>query len=625
MGRVWQAGPHFNTATADVEFTTVSGTVALSTAVTRVGPYTIRTNPTATNAFVRQVIYATDQSTHAYFRVYAKFVLLPTSDTTVLRIADAANNPCSQLRFIASTSTLVLVTAAGTQVGSPTAALQTGVWYRLELDLDASSSPGTIAGRLNGTLFASGANSSQTPWSRVVAGPVSSTTTDIHWCDLAVNDTTGSTQTSWPDDGVVIALFPDSAGDANGWSNTANGAGDSSNWQLVDENPPNDTTDLVQTGTLNAEDMYNLAASGMGASDTVNVVMVGARFRNNTADAVAAFKVQARKAAGGTTAQSAAIIANSTTFRTNAPAAPRNYPIIAHTDPDGAAWTPATVNAMQAGVKFTAAGTNRVQVTSVWASVDYTPTGSTPVSVADAATGTDAAATAAVAPLSDTGTGADTATAAATANVADLAAAFDALTVSVAVPLADTAGAADQQTTAMAVALTDTGTAADQADAAAAVALADSGAAGDAVTAAAAGTLTDLAAAADTITAAVAALLGDVAAAVDLVDLGNPVLLGDTATGADGLTTARGIPLGDTVSCADALATVAGTPLGEDAAADDALTVLSALVLVDVAAAAEAFTIPPTSVPGVLAVTARPAGAYQATAAPNGRLEVTAT
>jgi hypothetical protein len=356
-----------------MEFETTSGTQSVQTTVFRVGPYALRVNPTAGSSFIRQPVFGTAQNAHGYLRVYVRIDSLPAATITIIRLADDSSNRCAQIQ-LTSTGTLILQDINGTQVGSPSTARTIGVWYRIELELDATSSPGSLSARIDGaTAFASGASSAQAPWSRVVLGPVTTTTCDLYFADVAINDVSGSLQNSWPGDGVVITKAPSAAGDANAWNNTANTAGGTGNFDLVNELPPNDATDMVQGGTLNIEDLYNLPSFGVGANDTINVVMVGARFRNNIADATAAFKLECEKTSGGTIYQSAAIIPNSTSWRTNDPNVPRNYPIILHLDPDGSAWTPGTLDSMQVGIKQTATGTNRLQMSSIWAAVDYTP------------------------------------------------------------------------------------------------------------------------------------------------------------------------------------------------------------------------------------------------------------
>lgn len=372
-----------------VEITTVSsGTI--QTSVTRLGSAAARVNPTGSSAFFRHVGLASDQSTVGYQRVYLRIATLPSGNTTIMRFLNTPNSTCAQIRLTAA-GTLVLLDAGGATVGSASTTLSTGTWYRVELGLDASTSPGTVTGRLDGTQFATGANSVQSPWSRWIIGAIVSTTTDLYFADWAVNDTSGSAQNSWPGDGAVLTLAPNATGDANSWSNTSNAAGSTSNYQLCDELPPDDATTLVQTGTLNNADAYEITNSGMASGDVVNCVMVGVRARNNVADATTAFKVEAKKVSGGTVTQSSAIVPNSTSWSTNAPADPRTYPLIMYTDPDGSAWTQSTVDSMQVGVKLTAAGTNRIQVSTLWALVDYSPSSGTLVSSSDTGSGVEAA------------------------------------------------------------------------------------------------------------------------------------------------------------------------------------------------------------------------------------------
>lgn len=373
MARLWQSGFELNSITGDVEFSTISGTASISSTTVRTGGFAGRTNPAAATGFFRQVIFAADSSTVVFFRAYLRIAAAPGASTVVMRISNNLDNACAQLQ-LTSTRTLILLNAAATQVGSPSAVLSLNQWYRVELKLDASASPGTLDARVDGVSFAAGANSAQSPWRKVIVGPVTAATTcDLFWDDLAVNDTTGTAQNSWPDDGQIINLVPNADGDAHAWGDTTNVAGTTNNFTLVDEVPPNDATDLVQSVTLNAEDMYNVTDPALGSAVRINCVLVGGRHRNNTADATTAFRYQLKKASGGTVQQSASIIPNSTTFTTNANAQPRNYPIVAHNDPDGLPWTVATLTSMQIGQKLTAAGTNRVQVTAVWASVDVTP------------------------------------------------------------------------------------------------------------------------------------------------------------------------------------------------------------------------------------------------------------
>lgn len=372
MARLWQCGWELGSLSTGVEVTTTGGTQSLSTTTFRRGSRALRVNPTNTTGFNRYHVFAANQAIAGFQRVYLNAASLPSATTYILRFLDSSNNAAGSIR-LTTAGRLQLMTANGNQIGSDSDILATNTWYMVELGTDATGS-GTLEARLDGSTFASGANSSQGTWSRITVGVITTNATaDLVFDDWALNDASGSAQNSWCGAGGILHLIPNGAGDSNGWSNTSNAAGSANNYQLVDEIPPNDTTDYVQTGTLNATDMYALADSGIGSSDVVNVVAVGLRLRNNTADGVTAVRAQIAKTSAGTIAQGSAIVPNSTAFATNSPTEPRNYSLVTYADPDGAAWTQATLDSAQAGLKLTVANTNRIQVTALWLSVDYAP------------------------------------------------------------------------------------------------------------------------------------------------------------------------------------------------------------------------------------------------------------
>lgn len=572
MARLWQSGWELNSITTDVEWSNVTGAGAtIQTAVTRSGGYAARTNPTAATAFFRYHYSTTNLSTFAYLRVYMRIAALPGANTTVVRFVDNANNQCAQLRLTA-TGTLVLLDAASNPVGSASAALSLNQWYRIELGLDASSAPGSVEARIDGATFASGANSAQAPWARVLFGPVVSATCDIYWDDAALNDNSGTLQNSWPGDGKILHLVPAATGDANAWNNTANGAGSTANWQLVSDVPPDDATTLVQSGTLNAEDFYNLGDSGIGSSDVVNVSMVGLRLRNNTADAVTAVKAELKKTSGGTILQGAAIVPNGTSFGTNAPAQPRNYTLIAHRDPDGNAWTQSTIDSAQAGVKITAAGTNRIQVSAVWVSVDYTPSTSTPVSSSDSGSAVDASSLTAAGAASDTGGTVDSASL-----IAGLA-------------TSDTAGAVENATVSLTAA--DSATAVDAAATAATVTAVDTAFSVEHESAAASFTGTDTATATDSAALAGAVTATETAGAAEASALTAATADSDTASSSDtAVDTSAAVIAADAASTTDSSALNVAAAVGDAAHADDVADQSADLTDVDAAAAGDAETV----------------------------------
>jgi hypothetical protein len=374
VARLFTSGFEGNSNLSGNEISSWSGAATVVTTPVRTGTYAAKFAAAGTSPFCREHCFAADQSTAVYTRVYIRIAAAPTALCGVIRVANAANTRAADIR-LNTDRTLRLDKADATQLGSASAALAVDTWYMIELKVDASSNPGSLDARLNGVSFASGANSSQVPWSRVLVGPFAGNPTlDMYADDWAINDSTGSNQTSWPGNGAVIQLMPNADGDAHAWLKTAGGAGDSNNYQLVDEIPNNDASDFVQSVTLNAEDLYNVGASGLAANQPITCVGVSGRFRNDTADATTAFKFELEKAASGTKATSANIVPNSTTWRTGEVTGTQtSYPLMTYTDPDGAAWTQATLDTMQIGVKLAVAGTNKINLSTIWAVVDYVP------------------------------------------------------------------------------------------------------------------------------------------------------------------------------------------------------------------------------------------------------------
>lgn len=376
MARKWQGGAELNSSTDGMEVDLNSGTVSVSTTTVRTGTYAWRANPTAGTGFWRVHVFSSNQNSGGYLRVYVNIATLPGTTIQLIRFSDTANAQLCSLR-LTSTGTLTLNAANNSQVGSASAALNTGTWYRLELKCDATNATGTIDGRIDGVSFASGNNTSRGSWARILWGAITpNSTCNIFFDDVAINDSSGAAQTSFPGSGKIFHLKPNASGDANSWLKNGGSAGDSNNYQLTDEVTPNDGTDYVMSGVNGNSDMYNMEVSGLSGSDTVNVVMVGGRLTNDVFDNQLPARLQIEKTASGTKTQSADIIPSGTTYFTNnntllvAP-----YPVITYTDPDGAAWTSTTLDSHQAGVTIsgTSALGNRIILSTIWTSVDYTP------------------------------------------------------------------------------------------------------------------------------------------------------------------------------------------------------------------------------------------------------------
>jgi hypothetical protein len=273
-------------------------------------------------------------------------------------------------------------------------ALSTGTWYRIEVKIvDHATTSAQMELKIDGTTVAS-----LTGLSGVAGGggfrlgAVTGTSSpDLFFDDVAVNDSTGSYQNSYPGSGKIIHLRPNAAGDNAAWTAYA---GTGANWERVDEVTPDDATSAVQSRTTGQIDDYNVDASGIGSGDTVNVVAIGHRVSRSVGTTSSTYNIRAKKTASGTVSESATLTASTTTWRTNDPATGNASPfaLVTYLDPDAAAWTQSTLDSMQIGMKIVSGSGDRyVNVSAIWASVDYTPSTGPTINVSDTVTTSESA------------------------------------------------------------------------------------------------------------------------------------------------------------------------------------------------------------------------------------------
>jgi hypothetical protein len=166
------------------------------------------------------------------------------------------------------------------------------------IDLRGRIAAGTIdqcEARLAGVSFASasGLTVSDTAPTNISVGhnvfsaQAVSAGTVIYHDDVAVNDSTGAAQNSWPGDEKIVLLRPtaDSAV-GTGWTLGNATATGGNAWQRLNKAPPDSAADLttaadadqIRNATSNANSSYDATmttytAAGIAAGDTVNVVV----------------------------------------------------------------------------------------------------------------------------------------------------------------------------------------------------------------------------------------------------------------------------------------------------------------------------------------------------------------
>lgn len=384
MSRIWQDGFEFNSTTANpATYDTVTNGV-VGTTHARSGTYAAQVTSLVTGTprgWNKK--FQTASASVTFFRAYIFIVTLPNVNNVVMAITGSSSLGSSLRCYVSltTTGTLKLFNPSAAQIGSDSSAINDSNWHMIELKCDTTGGTNlkTIEARLDGTIFATSSVQNQGTQSDIFVGAngLSEAGTSGEWWfdDLAVNDNSGTSQTGYPGSGKILQLYPNAQGDANGFLVQVGGTlGSANNFTRVNEIPPDDATSYNASAVLNAQDLFNVQNSGIGTSDTVNTVLVGARIANITgASATTAVELQIEKTSGGTVQSSTSVVPNTTSWNTNGTSTPRNYPLVTYADPDGAAWIKTTLDSMQIGYQITATLTDAIGVTNLWASVDYTP------------------------------------------------------------------------------------------------------------------------------------------------------------------------------------------------------------------------------------------------------------
>lgn len=280
MGRVRTIGFEVGFGDVDLDgFPQNSGTT-IQSSIARTGVKALKADSGAGNnetwAEIRFPTLASGNT--VYVRAYVYFTTLPTAATHIL--------------VQPQTSRSISVNSSGQWVGpngGTGGAVQLNTWYMLELSVTWTNSGASSAtGRVDRTVldtisFTGGVLAPQNFFMGLFVngfggGPGANSVCYVD--DLAVNDSNGSSQNSWPGDGKIVLCQPISDNQRGSWTG---GAGGTTNlFDAVNNTPPIGTateTNLTQienadTTPDNATDEYrvNLTTytnAGIATGDTV--------------------------------------------------------------------------------------------------------------------------------------------------------------------------------------------------------------------------------------------------------------------------------------------------------------------------------------------------------------------
>lgn len=194
-----------------------------------------------------------------------------------------------------SLHTAVSAGSPNTLVGSATSPITLDVWHRVELRVRVGTGAVDQAeAMLDGVQIASASGQSlgtsdTSPINFTIGGRVSGsdlTGATMYVDDVAINDSSGASQASWPGDARVVLLLPvtDNA-TGTGWNLGTNTAPGGAGHGSLDNTPPQGVADLaalsdpkqMRNATSNANvnidmNMTTYSARGINAVDTINVI-----------------------------------------------------------------------------------------------------------------------------------------------------------------------------------------------------------------------------------------------------------------------------------------------------------------------------------------------------------------
>lgn len=311
----------------------LSGTVTRDVAVFRSGLASFKFDSGAGNAVASKQFgggnaasfLAPTASTTNYIRFYLNVTNRPGSTVNIFATT-ASPGAGNVLVKLTTTGTLQLWDGTTAQLGSDSAALTNGSWYRVEVSYvtDASKVPSTCELRLDGSTVATGSITGGTGVSVSLtllgwlAAPGASSVLNID--DVATCDSTAGTFSTWIGASNVVPLFPISDNAVVTWTEGLGGTG--SLFDAVNNTPPvgkalANATDVTQvkvsvantTATYDAN-MTTYTNAGAGAGATVRGITI---FASNgytvTSGAILGLQVLSNPVISEVTATSGAVVA----------------------------------------------------------------------------------------------------------------------------------------------------------------------------------------------------------------------------------------------------------------------------------------------------------------------------
>jgi len=386
MARLWSFAAGLNTLTAGVEFTSGngSGAIAISAFPSDATRRALRFNPSAASAWMGQIAKASASSAQFWVGTAIEIGTAPAAATEFVGLWNAGAGTRQAGCYVDNSHVVHLRdSTANNRVSS--SALSSGIHF-VEFTTTVSAGSAAMELVIDGVSIGTFASGTVGNFDAVYWGtPAGAGTYDLYLSEFAINDSSGSNETAWPSGKNAAQAtgrryayaWPSAGGDNNAWLKQGGGAGDANNYQSVDEVTPDDATTYLKRTTTGAKvDDYNLpsaASLGIGASDTVRLVQVGARVGSTSTTATGRdYATRIKSQPSGTVTTGATAACNVNGWTTHVAAAPKNYQLTSYVDPQaGGAWTAALIDNAQIGITTVTSSSNEIRVSAVWALIEF--------------------------------------------------------------------------------------------------------------------------------------------------------------------------------------------------------------------------------------------------------------
>ena len=349
--RLFSTGMEFQNAASGVEWTTTTDAPTISTTVKNGGAASLSISTATTR---RGFTHTITSSSAYYMRTY--FHVVPGAGTgaaLTIGVKNASNIYAGYVTITeGATPTLAVFSNSTSSAISNTASLTNNTWHRLEMFANSADGANLddLTVRIDGVQVAN-SNTLNLVGSLVTldigAATVSGSGDVFYIDDVAVNDISGTAQTSWPGIGKIVAARPNAAGFV--------ACENAATFSAINETPASDavtgatdrcdiTTNGGATVTHNVTDSSTL---GINSYNTINLVYTMHRMREVTTGATNWAPLLSANGSATTTGTSFDT-GDATTVRTNPNGTTAfGSGIISYTNPaTGVAWTPTGTNSI---------------------------------------------------------------------------------------------------------------------------------------------------------------------------------------------------------------------------------------------------------------------------------------